>query len=141
MTHISDLISSDDVIITTSETVANLILKQEIKPKHLTFSTDPLNVNMIPTKILLSTERRDIIAKLKEKYPTAEIYYPPNTKEEAQAVYELERSSIRTKQSKIHHYLWNFLLHSMQMTLILYTPQYKNSIKILILLYTDLIIL
>ena len=35
MTHISDLISSDDVIITTSETVANLILKQEIKPKHL----------------------------------------------------------------------------------------------------------
>lgn len=106
MTHISDLISSDDVIITTSETVANLILKQEIKPKHLTFfSTDPLNVNMIPTKILLSTERRDIIAKLKEKYPTAEIYYPPNTKEEAQAVYELEQSSIRTKQSKIHHYL------------------------------------
>ena len=105
MTHISDLISSDDVIITTSETVANLILKQEIKPKHLTFSTDSLNMNMIPTKILLSTERRDIIAKLKEKYPTAEIYYPPNTKEEAQAVYELEQSSIRTKQSKIHHYL------------------------------------
>ena len=27
------------------------------------------------------------------------------TKEEAQAVYELEQSSIRTKQSKIHHYL------------------------------------